>query len=455
MSKYSTQFKQSAIQAFLKRGRGFRHIAALFQIDPTLLRRWVMSYQLHGEASFEKPGGHYSSEFKLSVLYRMWREKLSLRATAALFNLGNSSQVRRWEEQYYSGGFQALSSSKKILVNPMPKAPRKPEETAPKPIEELTHAELLKRLRQLEAENAYLKKLEARRGEGEAEESQEKTRLVRALREHYPFADLLKAAGLPRSTYYYQLGLLEAGDKCASLKISIQEICDRHRGRYGYRRVTSALRSSGQLVNSKKVRRLMAALDLKCTVRPKKYKAYRGLMGEAAPNILKRNFQADQPNQKWVTDVTEFKVAGEKLYLSPVMDLYNGEIVTYRTDTRPRFTLVGEMLERAIQLLPAGNKPLLHSDQGWHYRYPDYCTRVKEAGLEQSMSRKGNCLDNAAMESFFGTLKSEYFYRERFKSVAELQAGLDEYIHYYNHDRIKMKLNGLSPVAYRTQAEVA
>ncbi|HDS1061996.1 TPA: IS3 family transposase, partial [Pseudomonas putida] len=180
-----------------------------------------------------------------------------------------------------------------------------------------------------------------------------------------------------------------------------------------------------------------------------------GLMGEAAPNILKRNFQADQPNQKWVTDVTEFKVAGEKLYLSPVMDLYNGEIVTYRTDTRPRFTLVGEMLERAIQLLPAGNKPLLHSDQGWHYRYPDYCTRVKEAGLEQSMSRKGNCLDNAAMESFFGTLKSEYFYRERFKSVAELQAGLDEYIHYYNHDRIKMKLNGLSPVAYRTQAEVA
>lgn len=172
MSKYSTQFKQSAIQAFLKRGQGFRHIAALFEIDPTLLRRWVMSYQLHGEASFTKPGGRYSREFKLSVLYRMWREKLSLRATAALFNLGNSSQVRRWEEQYYSGGFQALSSSKEMLVTPMPKAPRKPEEAAPKPIEELTHAELLKRLRQLEAENAYLKKLE--------ELDEEKERLKKA-----------------------------------------------------------------------------------------------------------------------------------------------------------------------------------------------------------------------------------------------------------------------------------
>lgn len=170
MSKYSTAFKQSAVQAFLQRGRGFRHIAAQFQLDPTLLRRWVMSYQFHGEASFAKPGGHYSREFKLSVLYRMWRDKLSLRATAALFNLGNSTQVRRWEEQYYSGGIYALSSSKEMLANAMPKAPRKSEEL--KPIEELTHAELLKRFRQLEAENAYLKKLE--------ELDEEKARLKRA-----------------------------------------------------------------------------------------------------------------------------------------------------------------------------------------------------------------------------------------------------------------------------------
>jgi transposase len=160
MSKYSKQFKLSAIQAFLDRGRGFRHIAAQFQIDPTLLRRWVEAYRVHGEASLNKPGGHYSVEFKLGVIHRKLRDNLSLRATAALFNLGNSTLVRRWQEQYYSGGSQSLSNRKEMLVTAMRKAPRKPVETASKPIEELTRAELLERLAMLEVENAYLKKLE-------------------------------------------------------------------------------------------------------------------------------------------------------------------------------------------------------------------------------------------------------------------------------------------------------
>lgn len=257
---------------------------------------------------------------------------------------------------------------------------------------------------------------------------------------------------MPRSTYYIHSGAKSAEDKCAPLKKAMQDIQERNKGRYGYRRITATLCQEGHLVNSKKVRRLMGEMNLKCTVRAKKYKSYRGLMDEASPNIMKREFAADQPNQKWVTDVTEFKVAGEKLYLSPVLDLYNGEIVAYQMDKRPRYALVGTMLERALEKLPADNKPMLHSDQGWHYRYPDYRQRLKEAGLEQSMSRKGNCLDNAAMESFFGTLKSEYFYREKFESVDQLCAGIDEYIRYYNCERIKMKLGGLSPVAYRAQA---
>lgn len=265
--------------------------------------------------------------------------------------------------------------------------------------------------------------------------------------------ELLDAVGLARSTFYYQANLLGATDKFAPLKASIQSIQDTHRGRYGYRRITATLRNAGQLINGKTVRRLMGELGLKCTVRAKKYRSYRAKMaGQASPNILNRQFNADQPNCKWVTDVTEFKVAGEKLYLSPVLDLFNGEIVAYQTDTRPRYALVGEMLERAIAQLPQGAKPILHSDQGWHYRYPSYRKALESRGLQQSMSAKGNCLDNARMESFFGTLKSEFYYRERFESVADLQAKLDEYIRYYNHDRIKMKLNGLSPVAYRGQA---
>ncbi len=266
---------------------------------------------------------------------------------------------------------------------------------------------------------------------------------------------LLKLVGLARSTYYYQLRRMGVADRFVSLKASIQSLQDDHKGRYGYRRMTAALRNDGQLINSKTVRRLMGELNLKCTVRPKKYRSYCGPTGEASPNTLARQFEAEQPNQKWVTDVTEFKVAGEKLYLSPVLDLYNGEIVAYQTASRPRYALVGDMLEQALERLPEDAKPMLHSDQGWHYRYPGYRKRLEKAGLKQSMSRRGNCLDNATMESFFGTLKSEFYYRERFDSVAQLQAGLADYIHYYNHVRIKMKLGGLSPVAYRTRSAVA
>ncbi len=276
-----------------------------------------------------------------------------------------------------------------------------------------------------------------------------------SLRDDYPLDALLKLADLPRSTYYHQIKAMTVGDKLAPRKAQILEIHHRHKGRYGYRRVTATLRSAGQLVNSKVVRRLMAELNIKCTVRVKKYKSYRGEPGRIAPNTMARQFTAEQPNQKWVTDVTEFKVAGEKLYLSPLLDLYNGEIVAYQLDTSPRYLLVGQMLEKALERLPEGSRPMVHSDQGWQYQYIRYRHRLEEMGLEQSMSRKGNCLDNARMESFFGTLKSEMFYRERFTCISDLRAAIDEYIHYYNHDRIKMGLGGLSPVAYRAQSAVA
>ena len=195
----------------------------------------------------------------------------------------------------------------------------------------------------------------------------------------------------------------------------------------------------------------MGKLGLKSLVRPKKYRSYKGEVGHAAANILQRKFAAAGANQKWVTDVTEFNVSGEKLYLSPVMDLYNGEIVAFETAKRPAFELVGAMLKKALAKLKTGEQPILHSDQGWQYRMPAYQRALRDKHVVQSMSRKGNCLDNAAMESFFAVLKSEFFYLNKFSSVDELQTGLKKYIHYYNHDRIKMKLKGLSPVQYRTQ----
>jgi putative transposase len=262
---------------------------------------------------------------------------------------------------------------------------------------------------------------------------------------------LLKLVGLARSTFYYQQKVVQAADKHQALKQQIQSIFARHKGRYGYRRVTVAIRNLGQQVNHKTVQRQMVQLGLKSLVRPKKYRSYKGEVGHAAANVLQRQFQAKAANQKWVTDVTEFNVAGEKLYLSPVMDLYNGEIIAFETAKRPVFELVGSMLKKALAKLKANDKPLLHSDQGWQYRMPAYQRALREKGVEQSMSRRGNCLDNAAMESFFAVLKSEFFYLNKFVSVEDLQNGISKYIHYYNHDRIKLKLKGLSPVQYRTQ----
>ena len=211
----------------------------------------------------------------------------------------------------------------------------------------------------------------------------------------------------------------------------------------------------GERINHKTVQRLMSMLGLKSVVRPKKYRSFKGDIGLAAENLLDRQFEADTPNQKWVTDVTEFNVEGNKLYLSPILDLYNGEIIAYETSRRPVFEMVRSMLTKSLAKLLPLEKPMLHSDQGWQYRMSQYKSALSERGMVQSMSRKGNCHDNAAMESFFAVLKSELFYLKKFSSIDELESAISAYIRYYNYDRIKMKLNGLSPVQYRTQAMTA
>jgi len=245
---------------------------------------------------------------------------------------------------------------------------------------------------------------------------------------------------------------LSQPDKELELKQNIYDLFHTHKGRYGYRRITSVLRSDGILINHKRVQRLMIQQGLKSTVRPKRYKSYLGQVGEVAGNILERNFTAQKPNQKWVTDVTEFKVADQKVYLSPIIDLFNQEVVSYEVRKSAALPLVTDMLERAIAKLSKNDKPLVHSDQGWQYQNRIYINQLKACGLTQSMSRKGNCLDNAVAENFFGILKTEMYHGESYKSADELITAIREYIDYYNNERIKLKLKGLSPIAYRNQA---
>lgn len=241
-------------------------------------------------------------------------------------------------------------------------------------------------------------------------------------------------------------------DKYKAVKIAIQEIYSMNKGRYGYRRITVELHNRGYSINHKTVLKLMNECNIKCQVRIHKYRSYKGEVGKIAPNILQRDFKADRPNQKWVTDVTEFSLFGSKLYLSPILDLFNGEIISYNISERPTFQQTMDMLDKAFSKIPDNTNLILHSDQGWQYQMKHYQNQLQQKGIVQSMSRKGNCLDNSVMENFFGLLKSELLYLQEFESIEHFRRELEDYIDYYNNKRIKCKLKGLSPVQYRNQS---
>lgn len=264
--------------------------------------------------------------------------------------------------------------------------------------------------------------------------------------------DLLKLSGMPRSSFYYYLKQISKPDKYLETKAVIKEIYHENKGRYGYRRITMELHNRGYHINHKTVLRLMNVCNIKCQVRIRKYRSYKGEVGKIAANVLKRNFKADKPNQKWVTDVTEFSVFGSKLYLSPILDLFNGEIISYNISERPTFQQTIDMLNKAFEKIPDNSNLILHSDQGWQYQMVHYQHLLQQKGIIQSMSRKGNCLDNSVMENFFGLLKSELFYLQEFDSIEHFRKELEDYIDYYNNKRIKCKLKGLSPVQYRIQS---
>ncbi|MCD2138728.1 IS3 family transposase [Salinicoccus halitifaciens] len=275
----------------------------------------------------------------------------------------------------------------------------------------------------------------------------------------YMLKELLAAAGIAKSVFkYWNDRLPEEDHKDREVIQSIQEIVAESQGRYGYRRVRLALKEKGFVVNHKKVLRLMRQYKLLCVKfkhRNRQYKSYKGKVGKIARNTLRRRFKADRPYQKVLTDVTQFNISasGEKLYLSPFMDVFNGEILSYKIGRAPTLDIAVTPLEELIRQRPTLDyRMTVHSDQGWNYQHKKWVRHLKKNKTFQSMSRKGNCLDNSPMENFFGLLKQEMFYGQQFKTYAELESAIHQYIDFYNHDRIKTKLKGMSPVNYRRHA---
>lgn len=280
--------------------------------------------------------------------------------------------------------------------------------------------------------------------------------MIWELRHEFKLSLLLEIAELPRSTYYYYIKHMKDEDKYNEIRKQITDIFHENKGRYGYRRITMEMHNRGYVINHKTVLRLMNEEKIKCMVRIKKYRSYKGEVGKVAPNLLERDFSTSAPNEKWVTDVTEFSLFGRKLYLSPILDLHSSYLVSYTISEHPALSLVLNMARQALSVLPRGAEPILHSDQGWQYQHKQYQKLLKDHSIKQSMSRKSNCLDNAVIENFFGLVKSALLYMKEFNSMDQFKAELIEYLDYYNNRRIKAKLKGLPPAVHRKQAlEVA
>ena len=288
--------------------------------------------------------------------------------------------------------------------------------------------------------------------------NKEKASLIDALRTKYPLNELLMVMDMPKSSYFYQRGAQRRPDKYVALRTEIKEVFAENQSRYGYRRVHAALKNKGITVSEKVIRRIMEEEKFIVPCKKKRgYSSYKGEISPAVENVILRDFHAKAPNMKWLTDLTEFHIPAGKVYLSPVIDCFDGLAVSWAIGTSPDAELVNTMLDDAIDNLTEGEHPIVHTDRGSHYRWPGWISRIENAGLTRSMSKKGCVPDNSACEGFFGRLKNEMFYYQSWKdvSIGRFIDELDSYLRWYNEKRIKISLGGMSPVAYRRSLGLA
>ncbi len=450
--KYTAEQIQVAVQHYLDHDQCIAStLKVLGYPCRDLLTRWIdeLHPQLRRRIVGRAPNVQHPPETKNAAVV-----ELCTRTTSAL-TIAESVGVCRptlynWKNQLL--GREASASMKR----------RQTSQTTPKP-KDLTELEqqvaLLERdIRRLQLEHDLLKKANEllKKGLGVAPQllsNREKTLLVDALKNTYTLAELLAELGLARSSYFYHCARLKCPDKYADARIAIADVFQSNHRCYGYRRMHAALGRRRLHISEKVVQRLMKQECLVVSAnRRRRYGSYLGEISPAPENLIHRDFQADSPNEKWLTDITEFQIPAGKVYLSPMIDCFDGLVVSWTIGTRPDSDLVNTMLDAAIERVSdSESKPIIHSDRGAHYRWPGWLTRVHNAKLTRSMSRKGCSPDNAACEGFFGRLKTELFYPRSWQdvSVDQFIGTVDAYIRWYNEKRIKISLGSMSPVEYR------
>nr|WP_252964849.1 IS3 family transposase [Shigella sonnei] len=276
--------------------------------------------------------------------------------------------------------------------------------------------------------------------------NREKTKIADALRQTYPLTELLHVLSLARSSYFYHRAALKAGDKYATIRTMLTDIFNSNYQCYGYRRLHAMLRHEGIRLSEKVVRRLMVEEQLVVSRnRRRRYSSYCGEIGPAPDNLIARDFKAEQPNQKWLTDITEFQLPAGKVWLSPVVDCFDGKVVSWSLSTRPDAELVNTMLDSAVETLNAGERPVIHSDKGSQYVSLAYTERLKEAKLLASTGSTGDSYDNAMAESINGLYKAEVIHRKSWKNRAEVELSTLTWVDWYNNRRLLERLGHIPP----------
>ena len=467
--KYGFELKKEIYEKLCK-GYGSEYLSKVYGINASKIRYMRRLIDKHGLEAIWHKSTTYSPEYKLAAINRVLINGESVQVVAIDLGLTADSILRQWIKSYIKNGYNGLTKKKgrpstrgkeKEDSRRAGEGERTPSRTA---VEE-------------DRRSRILKKIVCLNSRGRKQEKEQLTEAVTELRQELKCSlDFIletinsndSLPSLPRSDYYYWKNRTDPDAKNSDLMDAITTIYTVNHKRYGYRRITLQLKNDGWTVNHKVVKRLMSKLNLYGITPRAKYKSYKGDFNGTVDNKLLykrvdtkrhraeyiRDFSTTDVNEKWTTDVSEFHIAAGKLYLSPILDMHNREIVSYNISKSPGYMQITDMLNKAFNKFDDLSNLIFHSDQGWQYQMYQYHKALRERGITQSMSRKGNCLDNSPMENFFGKMKNEMFYGHEyeFQTLEQLQKAIEEYIDYYNNERIQVKLKGLTPCQARNQS---
>ena len=450
-SRYSKEQVHAALTLYSKLHSLPKVVKILGYPSVGSLASWVHKYPEVVAPKSHKRHIKASINVKLDAIRRCYENGETLKSVAE--EIGYSSvAILNWHKKYQEKGLVGLMNKSDTDSS-----------KSPKDIQSINDIEALKaQMMDMQMEIDILKEtinvLKKDPGVNqEALSNREKAVIIDALKNKYSLPKLCRKLCISRSSYYFQEKAIHAEDKYRDIRIKICELFRSNYGAFGYRKIYVLLKREGITLSEKVVRRIMREEGLIVKVhRRRKYNSYKGEISPAVENLINRDFHADKPNQKWLTDITEFSIEAGKVYLSPIIDCLDGMPVSWTVGTSPNAKLANTMLKQAIKTLKPGEHPIVHSDRGCHYRWPDWIKIMEEAKLTRSMSKKGCSPDNSACEGFFGHLKIEMFYGRNWSNstLDDLIQAINKYMIWYRTSRIKSTLGGLSPLEYRRRIGV-